>query len=364
MEDEQLKKLKLKHLVDELKKYRARHTELVSVYVPAGYDLTKIVDMLEKEYHTAQNIQSKTTRKNVMTALDKMLNAVKQYKKTPPNGLALFSGNVGGEGKDEFVVYAIEPPAPITSRIYRCDQRFVVEPLEDLLESQESYGLLVIDKQEATIGLLKGKSIKVLKKIDSFVPGKFRAGGQSANRFARIREELKKMFFDKVAQEMAERFRNENIKGILVGGPFPTKEEFVNGNYLPTDIKKKILALIDLSYTDESGLEELVNKAQDVLKNSEIAEEKRILKEFFEKLAKDPDSVVYGLMDTKRALEMGAVEVLLISEDKDEKLMNELIELAKAYGTEVKIISKETQEGVQFANLGGIGGILRYKLES
>jgi peptide chain release factor subunit 1 len=360
---DELTKLKLKHLINELKNYRARHTELVSVYIPQGYDLQKMVDMLEKEYHTAQNIQSKTTRKNVMTALEKMLNALKQYKQTPPNGLAIFSGNVGGEGKEDFRVFVIEPPNPIKSRIYRCDQRFVVDPLEDLLENQDSYGLLVIDKQEATIGLLKGKSIKILKKIDSFVPGKFKAGGQSANRFARIREELKKMFFNKVAEEMAEKFRGENIKGILVGGPFPTKEEFVNGNYLPTDIKNKILALIDLSYTDESGLEELVNKAEDVIKNSEVAEEKRIVKEFFKKLATDPDFVVYGLADTKKALELGAVDTLLISEDKDEKIMNELIELAKMFGTDVKIISKETQEGVQFANLGGIGGILRYKLE-
>jgi len=360
---DELDKLKLKHLINELKGYRARHTELVSVYIPQGYDLQKMIDMLEKEYHTAQNIQSKTTRKNVMTALEKMLNALKQYKQTPPNGLIIFSGNVGGEGKEDFKVFVIEPPTPVKSRIYRCDQRFLIEPLEELLENQESYGLLVIDKQEATLGLLKGKSIKVLKKIDSFVPGKFKAGGQSANRFARIREELKKMFFNKVAEEMAEKFRNENIKGILVGGPFPTKEEFVNGNYLPTDIKNKIMALIDLSYTDESGLEELVNKAEDVIKNSEVAEEKRILKEFFKKLATDPDSVVYGLKDTKEALELGAVDTLLISEDKDEQIMNELIELSKIYGTNVKIISKETQEGVQFSNLGGIGGLLRYKLE-
>ena len=361
---EELDKIKLKHLINELKNYRARHTELVSVYIPKDYDLQKMVDMLEKEYHTAQNIQSKTTRKNVMAALDKMLNALKQYKQTPPNGLILFSGNVGKEGKEDFKVFVIEPPNPVKSRIYRCDQRFLVEPLEELLENRESYGLLVIDKQEATLGLLKGKSIKVLKKIDSFVPGKFRAGGQSANRFARIREELKKMFFNKVAEEMAEKFRDENIKGILVGGPFPTKEEFVNSNYLPTDIKNKIIALIDLSYTDESGLEELINKAEEVIKNSEAAEEKRTLKEFFKKLAVSPDIVVYGLMDTKKALELGAVETLLISEDKDEKTINELIELANLYGTEVKIISKETQEGIQFSNLGGIGGILRYKIEN
>jgi len=360
----ELEKLKIKHLIDELKSHRARHTELISVYIPAGYDLNKMVDMLNKEYHTAQNIQSKTTRKNVMTALEKMLNALRQYKKTPPNGLVLFSGNVAfNEGQDDFRVYVIEPPNPLNTRIYRCDQTFVVEPLENLIGSKDVWGLLVIDKQTATIGLLKGKSVKVLKKIDSFVPGKFRAGGQSAQRFARIREELKKSFFNKVAEEMADKFRKIEVKGIIIGGPFPTKEEFFNGDYLATDIKQKVKGLVDISYTDESGLQELVDKAEDILKNEEIMEEKEVVKKFFELLAKEPEMVSYGLADVKKALEYGAVDKLLISEDKDEKLIEELVNLAEQTGSEIKIISKETPEGKQFHNLGGVGAILRYKLE-
>ena len=39
-------KLKLKHIIKELEKHRGRHTELVSVYVPAGYDLNKIINHL------------------------------------------------------------------------------------------------------------------------------------------------------------------------------------------------------------------------------------------------------------------------------------------------------------------------------
>ena len=49
--------------------------------------------------------------------------------------------------------------------MYRCDQTFVLEPLKEILQIEEVYGLLVIDRKDATIGLLEGKQIKVLRKL-------------------------------------------------------------------------------------------------------------------------------------------------------------------------------------------------------
>src|SRR3989338_10555748 len=169
----------LKKFVKDLEGYRGRHTELVTVYIPAGYDINKVNTQLAQEQGTATNIKSTSTRKNVTDALEKMVQHLKIFKQTPPHGLAAFSGNVAErEGQSDVRVWSIEPPVPLNLRVYRCDKEFVLEPLKSLLESKEVYGLVVLDRRDAMIALLKGKTIIPLTQTHSHVPGKTRAGGQ------------------------------------------------------------------------------------------------------------------------------------------------------------------------------------------
>jgi len=172
-------KAELEEFVEKLKSIKGRHTELVTVYIPAGFDKNTVTKQIEAEKSTASNIKSKTTRKNVTEALESIGRELKLYKQTPKNGLAIFAGNTStNEGQQKIEVFTIEPIQPIKTRLYRCDQEFVLEPLQKMLEVDELYGLLVMDRKEATIGLLEGKQIKVLRKLTSGVPGKIRAGGQ------------------------------------------------------------------------------------------------------------------------------------------------------------------------------------------
>lgn len=172
-------RIKLRKFVKNLKRFRGRHTELVSVYVPAGYDLTKIIGSLEDEKGTATNIKDAKTSKSVISSLERMIRTLRVIDKTPPNGLAIFSGNVSQKDNvDDFQVFWIEPFDSVGIKLYRCDQRFVTAPLEEMDSSEITYGLIVIDKGEATVGLLRGSSIKVIRNMHSTVPGKFKAGGQ------------------------------------------------------------------------------------------------------------------------------------------------------------------------------------------
>ena len=101
-------KYQLKKFIKELEQHRGRHTELVSVYIPKDYDIIKIINHLEQEKGTAANIKSASTRKNVIDALEKMVQHLRLYKKTPENGLAVFSGNVTKrEGQQDFQVWSI-----------------------------------------------------------------------------------------------------------------------------------------------------------------------------------------------------------------------------------------------------------------
>jgi peptide chain release factor subunit 1 len=355
----------LTKFVKELEKFRGRHTELVSVYIPADYDLNKIINHLSQEQGTASNIKSAVTRNNVINALERMIQHLRLFKRTPPNGLAVFSGNVAErEGFQDYKVWSVEPPLPLNTRIYRCDKDFVLDLLREMLEIREGYGLVVMDRREGDIGWLRGKTIVPLASAKSNVPGKTKAGGQSAARFMRLREDAAKDFYKKLAEMMKKEFLdNPDIKGIIVGGPGPTKYEFVDSGYITNEVRKKIIAIKDLSYTGDFGLQELLDRSQDVLASEEVTEEKKIMARFFELLATKQGMVAYGLKEVRSALEMGAVDTLLISEKLEENVIDELEKQAEQMGTEIRFISTETREGVQLRDIGRIAAILRYELQ-
>jgi len=359
-----LTKDELAEIVEELESYKGRHTELITVYVPAGYDVNSVQRQLEAEKSTAKNIKSTSTRKNVGEALDKIVRQLKGIKKTPKNGLALFCGNISKqEGDQDLKLWEIEPPKPLKIRIYRCDKEFVLDALQEMLEIEEVFGLLVMDRKDATIGILEGKSISVIQKMTSGIPSKVRAGGQSSQRFHRITEGLTKDFYKRIADEMKTAFyTNKKLKGILVGGPIPTKDEFLDNNYLPTQLQEKVIGRIDLGDTTENGLKELVERAQDILVGQEIIREKNLLERFFQQLGEKRDLATLREEETRKALKYGAVDLLILSKSLKKILAKELTKLAKDTGATIETVSTETEEGEQFNNLGGIGGIMRFKV--
>ncbi len=359
-----LTKEELEEVLEELESHKGKHTEFITVYISAGYDINSVQKQLEAEKATAKNIKSTTTRKNVIDALDKIVRHLKTLKKTPENGLALFCGNISQiEGQLDLKLWDVEPSMPLKIRLYRCDKEFVLEPLKAMLEVSEVFGLLVMDRKEATIGLLEGKRIEVFQKMTSGVPSKVRAGGQSSQRFHRITEGLTKEFYKRIAEEMKKIFfEMPKLKGILVGGPMPTKDEFLDSEYMATKLREKVIGKIDIGGSDESGLKELVVKSQDILADQEIIKEQKLMEKYFETLGERANMATLKEPDTREALKYGAVDTLFISGAVPIPLKKELADLAQTTGSAVEIISTDTEEGQQFKNLGGIGSILRFRV--
>jgi len=361
------KRLKFRKFVKNLQKFRGRHTELISVYLPPKTDLAKQISTLQDEQGTATNIKDKNTGKAVITALERMIRTLKTFKELPPHGIAIFSGNVSDKDNvDNCQVFLIEPPYPVPLKLYRCEQRFISAPLEEMDNNDVTYGLIAIDKGEATVGLLVGSRIKVIRNLNSTVPGKFRTGGQSAQRFERIREGAAIEFYKRVADIAIREFTfMKELKGIIVGGPGTTKNNFVDGNYMNEQIKGKVLGIKDITYTNAFGLKELVDKSEDILQETEVAEEKKILQKFFETLAKNTNMITYGLDETKNALNIGAVDDLILIDDciNDDDL-DEMSTLAESSKAKLHLITDNTPEGTQFKGIGGIGAVLRYPLHS
>ncbi|MCD6572974.1 MAG: peptide chain release factor aRF-1 [Thermoplasmata archaeon] len=394
-------KYRFKKKLEELKSIRGQHTELISLYIPPNRRISDVMNHLRDEYAQSSNIKSKQTRKNVLSAIESIMARLRYFKEPPPNGMVFFVGMVGEPPK--LVAEIIEPPMPINIYLYRCDSQFYTEPLEKMLEEKDIYGLLLIDRRECTIGFLIGSRVELAAYLTSRVPGKHKKGGQSQRRFERLTEIAAHEWFSKAGEKANQLFleKGDSLKGVLVGGPGPTKREFVNGNYLDYRIKKKIVGLYDTGYTDEYGLRELVNAAANDLEELDVIKEQKLMKRFLNEIKKDSGLAIYGEEEVRKALEMGALEVVMISDalqkfkvkavckncgyeinDVVEKLdincpkcqlpmeivekkdiVEEYAELAEKYSTQFEIIGRETEEGeILYKAFGGIAGILRYKL--
>jgi peptide chain release factor subunit 1 len=298
--------------------------------------------------------------------------------------------------------------------MYRCSSNFELEPLKQMLEEKYVYGLLVLDRREAYWGFLRGNRIEPIGGATSTVPGKMRKGGQSAARFGRLREIAINEFYTKVGERssaifLAEKDFFERFKGLLIGGPSPTKEEFEAGSFLHHEIQKKIIGLFDVAYTNEDGLAELVDAAKDALKGMGVVKEKEFMQRFLKELVKDAGLAAYGEESIRKNLEIGAVDTLLLSAnlrksrlrikcqscdyihertisvepgktvrdidmgscpkctapiilEEETDIIDELAKLADASSAKVEIISDDFEEGsILFTAFGGIAAILRYR---
>lgn len=408
VEKETLARYTFKRKLEEIQSYSGRATELISLYVPPTRQIHEVVSYLRNEYSQSSNIKSKSTRKNVMAAIDSIMSKLRAYKRPPDNGMVFFVGHTAISGdQTDMVSHIIEPPDKITTFLYRCDSSFYLDPLEDMLTEKDVYGLLVIDRSEATLGLLKGKRITPIKNVQSLVPSKHGRGGQSQHRFERLIEIAAHEFFKKIGDLANDSFLAEtNLKGLLIGGPGATKVFFMENDYLHHELKKKLIDSFDVGYTDEYGLKELMEKAKDRLSGIELMKEKKLLQKFLDEIRKPNGGfVVYGEQEVLHALQLGAIDTLLISEairkrrvkikcskcdftsertQKEEKvslgncpkcqssleeienqdIINDLIKTAESYGTTVELISSDSEEGEMFLRaFGGLGAVTRYKVE-
>ncbi len=408
---------RLKKTLNTLANKEGRGTELVSLYIPPGRQISDVTNMLRQEYGTASNIKSTTTRKNVQDAIVKTQQRLKLFKKVPENGLVIFCGAIpqNGAGTERIETYVIIPLEPLSIYLYRCDSRFHTEHLQEMLREKEIYGILLIDASAATFAMLQGRRLEIIRQETSGVPGKTRAGGQSARRYERLREMRLQEYFKRIGEHANEVFLSlKDLKGLIVGGPGPTKYDFDKGDYLNYMLKSRIIGIIDTGYVNEQGVKEVVDRAPEIVRKIRYIEEKEVMQRFLYEIGHDTGLTTYGEEEVRKTLEAGAVKTLLLSEGLDilrvrvkcnacsyeqqhtlksqtltsfeqnlfgkpcprckspalsivdtQDLIEDFAELAEHANTEVEMISGETEEGQMLKkSFGGIAAILRFKLQN
>ncbi|MFX1504397.1 MAG: peptide chain release factor aRF-1 [Promethearchaeota archaeon] len=403
--------------LEELKGKKGFHTELISLYIPHDRKISDVTNYLKNEISESQNIKSKLTRKNVLDGINSLLGQLKNIKDVPENGLVMFSGaipqgNTPGTEKNELTI--VDPPDRVPTFRYHCASEFLLWPLEEMLTPRETYGLLVIGRAESAVGYIKGNKVEVIREFTSGIHGKHRAGGQSQRRFERLIEEGEKQFYRRISETVNELFLPmENLRGIFIGGPGQSKEKFVSDESLDYRLRDKILDVVDLGYGGIEGIRALIEKVKDKIEDVKYIREKQIMQSFMKEISVDSGLASYGLEEIQKALNYGVVDTLILSEKLDlfevkiecsncsyfesrtikgtdlenfkisiqeeacpecnsnnfkiaeeKSIIEELGEIAESTGSEVDILSAETEEGeMLYSTFGGIAAILRYKID-
>jgi peptide chain release factor subunit 1 len=402
---------KIKQSIERLERKKSFNgaTCLVTLYMPNGTSIPDVTQQLVDERGTAANIKNKQTGKAVTAALSSILNRIKQIRVLPDNGLVIFCG-MTQSGKVEY--FPVTPIEPISRKMYVCDSRFHTEYLREQLQEKDQFALMVVDRETAAYALLRGNNLNFLRNMHSFVPGKHGKGGQSQRRIQRGTEILAQEHLKKSGELASKLFLEvPDLKGIVIGGPSLAKDNFVRGDFLDYRLRDKIIGTVDIGYTGKQGIRELMEKSTDLLKDVRYLEEKELVQKFLRELGKDTGLVAYGQKEVLRAIDAGAVEVLLISEELDviqskiicpqcdyskleavkardfvefedeiiksncpkcsskltieetEDFVEELGKRALEIGASIEIVSTDTEEGmILYKSFGGLVAILRYSI--
>ena len=359
----QVSREELARIIKELKAWSAPATVLLSLYIPPGRPMSDVLQLLRQEYSITDNIKLKRTRQAVKRALAAAIDRLQMIPKTPPNGLVVFCGENMDTG--DFVCYVFSPPEKVPVFYYRTEKTFITSFLEDMIEEREAVGIVIVERDQATIGLLKGGRLEVLEELEGYVPGKHEKGGQSQRRYERIIEQLVDEFFKRVGEAANRHFlpllEKGVLKAVIVGGPGYAKQDFVKGGYLDYRLQQLLSSeLVDVAYQGYEGLKEAVMKARDVIQAQVYREAAETLEEFKGHLAQMTGLAIYGEREVALALEAGVVKTLLVHQDREDK--DRWRELGQSRGAKVVFIPSGLPEAEWFKEtFGGLAGILRFK---
>jgi peptide chain release factor subunit 1 len=410
--DSSIEQFKIKKLIENLEKARGNGTSMISLIISPKDQIARVSRLLAEEYGTASNIKNRVNRLSVLGAITSGQQRLKLYNRVPTNGLVIYCGTIlTDEGKEKKVTIDFEPFKPINTSLYLCDNRFHVEPLKELLQSDDKFGFIIIDGSGSLFGTLSGNTKEVLARLTVDLPKKHGRGGQSALRFARLRLEKRHNYLRKVSETAVQMFITNdrvNVTGLVIAGLADFKTELSASDMFDPRLQAKIFKIVDISYGGDAGFNQAIELSADVLANVKFIREKNLLTKYFEEIAQDTGKYCFGVKDTMQALQMGAVEVLVVYEnlevdrielkhpttneikvlhltkdqEKDSKWFKDeatgvelepvenisLVEWFannyKKFGAKLDFVTNRSQEGAQFLRgFGGIGGLLRYRVE-
>ena len=258
--------------------------------------------------------------------------------------------------KGSYHTFSLEPGSVITITKKQW-LSFQIEKIKQASVETKKILICILDRDNVCFGLLKKQGFGLLSEIKGDVEKKADLKTKTGNFYGEV---IKKLY------DYAERYKIENI---ILASPAFWKEDLMK-NIKNEEIKKKI-TLAACSCSGKEAIDEVLKRPEvkNVLSQQRVAKELKLVEALLEEISKN-NLAVYGLKETEKAVTIGAVEKLLITdkliqktraENKFEKIDQIMKNTESMKGT-VNIIGSGHDGGKKLDGLGGIGAILRYKL--
>lgn len=258
---------------------------------------------------------------------------------------------------------------------------------------------------------VQGNTRSILHRFTVELPKKHGRGGQSALRFARLRLEKRHNYVRKVAELAVQYFIADNkltVSGLILAGSADFKIDLLQSDMFDPRLARAVIKTVDVSYGMDPGFNQAIELSAECLANVKLVQEKKLLQRYFDEISQDTGKYCFMVQDTLHALEMSAVETLIVWENLtinritvknnltgEEKVLFltpdqekndshfrdaatgatlEVVEkltfvewLAnnyKQFGANLEFVTDRSQEGSQFCKgFGGVGGLLRWKID-
>lgn len=222
--------------------------------------------------------------------------------------------------------------------------------------------VVAVDDEEACVAVLRQYDFEVKANIRARLPGKIEA---------EKRESATQSYFKEILESLSLVWKDKH--GIIaVVGPGFWKDSFVK--YVQGkrgDVAKDVAVIGSVGSGGVAGAGEALRSGllDKVSKEVRIIEETRVVEEVLSRLGSQRRDVSYGLGDVKKAVDYGAVELLLVAdellreaEDDERRRIEALLKDVEKMRGRVMIIDSEHEAGKKLLGLGGVAALLRFAI--
>jgi len=217
--------------------------------------------------------------------------------------------------------------------------------------------IVVIDEGNATFGLVRESGIEYLE-LSKNIGGKY---------YRTERSKRKMEFYREIELSISNIFKRENVSTIILAGTGFEKDNFYDFLKEKNSEFIKIMHLENINSYGRTGINEVMKRPimKKISEDMNAAKDFRMVNRLLKEIGKDSGFGIYGFSDVENAADMGAIDILLVGDDffqKEREKVERLMKYVRSVKGRIHIVNHKNEAGKQLSSLGGIGAILRYKI--
>lgn len=250
------------------------------------------------------------------------------------------------------------PPNPVKKFYYRCEKEFHLDDLITLYDIMDDYAIVLISGKRCDFYLYNSNRTQLVRTIEESLPSQHKTGGQSAQRFERIRDERIGWYVKKIIELMIQFYVKNGltkIKGLIMAGPSHLKDQILSEDMFKI-FQPKLLKILTIPEIDDGSILKVISMATDVL--STDYDDQQLLNKF-EEILHDPrksDLLIFGTNQVVQMFDQGLLAEVYVG-TADYEFTNHFVnvnsktkinifrskEFAKKYGDIVGVTYYEAQ---------------------